>query len=172
MVQACVALLIACGVMWYLLRSRRSVSNKSSRPVQRYRQDTQTIHLYAEVDREQALVEPYPFVFVQKDGTARELHQSEREYLQTPFYPADGGRPYVKSTYEQQNGWGNSEGFLERVKVPPQIEIQPAPRANPSRPLTKEAIKQLMLERGFVVSESLSGSLHLTKPGQDSETLN
>lgn len=170
-VQAGIALLIACGVVWHQLRaSRRTASSKSSPPVEEHRSgDTQPVRLYPVVDCRQAQVEPYPFVFVQTDETVRELHQSEREYLETPFHPADGGRPYVKSNYEQTNGWGNIEGFLERVEVPPNIQIQPAPSTNPITPMTKEALKQLMLERGFDVTVSASGSMHARRSKQDSK---
>jgi len=34
--------------------------------------------------------EPYPYVHVNADGSARELHPSERRYLETEFKGGDG----------------------------------------------------------------------------------
>ena len=45
-------------------------------------------------------------LYVEVDGTARELHADERAYLETDFEGGDGARPYVKSKYEQRDGSG------------------------------------------------------------------
>ena len=66
------------------------------------------------VDQDEARAEPYPYVYVEADGSARELHQSERTYLETPYDMADGARPAVKESYSQKNGWGEIRGFLKR----------------------------------------------------------
>lgn len=47
---------------------------------------------------------PYPYVYVVADGTARELHASERQYLETEFKGSDGNMPYVKRTYNELDG--------------------------------------------------------------------
>jgi hypothetical protein len=155
--------------VWYRLSASRRTASSTSSSREHQPANAQPSRVYAEVDLARALVEPYPFVFVQKDGTARELHQSERQYLETPFHPADGGRPSVKSNYEQKNGWGNTEGFLERVNLPSHVQIRPAPSENPSKPITKEALKQLMLDHGFEITESTPGSLSARRPRQDSK---
>lgn len=67
--------------------------------------------------------EGFQFVYINQDGSARELTASEREYLDTDFQGADGGRPYVKSSYESKDGWGSISGFIERRKVPAKIQI-------------------------------------------------
>jgi hypothetical protein len=36
------------------------------------------------------------YVYVNDDGTARELSPVEREYLGQKFHPGDSGRPYIK----------------------------------------------------------------------------
>ena len=65
----------------------------------------------------------FEFVYVENDGTVRELDNEEIEYLQTEFEPTDGARPYIKSTYDQLTPDGKFSGFLERNKVPKGIEI-------------------------------------------------
>ena len=41
------------------------------------------------------------FVYVEEDGSARELSAEERDYLNTEFQGADGGRPYIKCWYRE-----------------------------------------------------------------------
>jgi len=41
--------------------------------------------------------EPYRYVHVEADGSARELHPSERRYLETEFKGGDGAAPYIKA---------------------------------------------------------------------------
>jgi preprotein translocase subunit SecD len=36
---------------------------------------------------------PHPYVYVNAEGTARELHANERQYLETEFRPGDGAQP-------------------------------------------------------------------------------
>ena len=42
------------------------------------------------VPEEQSKLDPYPFVFVEDDGSVRELHAAERLYLETPFEEPTG----------------------------------------------------------------------------------
>ena len=58
------------------------------------------------------------FVYVNEDGSARELTPDEREYLNTKFLPGDSGRPYIKSRYQQLTPDGKIWGFLLRQKLP------------------------------------------------------
>jgi hypothetical protein len=83
--------------------------------------------MYTIVTKDVAAVEPYPYVYVNADGTARELNAGEREYLETPFLPFDGGRPYVKGSYLEKNGWKNLRGFLQRARLPSEVEVLPDP---------------------------------------------
>ena len=96
---------------------------------------------------------------VENDGAARELHPSERDYLETSFDPFDGARPYVKARYEDKNGWGKLNGFLKRAEVPTHVPIGPAPRADPQKSFTKEEQMRVMRERGFEVTENAAGSV-------------
>ena len=63
------------------------------------------------------------FVYINQDGSARELVEGKRVYLETEFEPGDSGRSYVKSSYESKNGWGSVSGFIERHRVPADIPI-------------------------------------------------
>src|SRR5258706_10018411 len=80
----------------------------------------------------------YPYVHVEVDGTARELHSEERTYLETEFEGADGARPYIKSNYKQRNGSGDLRGYMKRSKLPPGTSIKPAPLEDPSKPLSRD----------------------------------
>ena len=42
------------------------------------------------------------YVYVNEDGTARELHPNERQYLETEFLPGDGAAPHVKRSYAER----------------------------------------------------------------------
>jgi len=68
---------------------------------------------------------PDDFVYVNQDGTARELSNSEREYLSQDFQPGDGARPYIKASHKSQDGWGSISGFLSRKSLPHQISVSP-----------------------------------------------
>ena len=73
-------------------------------------------------------------VYVNDDGSLRELSESEKTYVDTEFSPLDGARPHIKTGYEQRNGWGNLSGFLPRKDVPVGMPINPAPSETASRP--------------------------------------
>ncbi len=67
--------------------------------------------------------EKFEFIYVEKDGSVRELENNEIEYLQTEFEPSDGARPYIKSNYYQLTPDKKILGFLHRSKVPKDMEI-------------------------------------------------
>jgi hypothetical protein len=96
---------------------------------------------YAVVDPSEAGANPYPYVYVDADGAVRELHASERSYLEEPFHPADGGRPYVKSSFSARDGWGTVAGFCRRKHVPPDVPIGPAPEQDPNPPMSAEQME-------------------------------
>jgi hypothetical protein len=76
----------------------------------------------------------FPYVYVNPDGSARELTADEQEYLNTPFSGGDGGRPYIKLRYESLTPDGRIVGYLERRQLPAKIKIQPPP------PVLKSAV--------------------------------
>jgi len=67
--------------------------------------------------------EEFEYVYVENDGTIRELDHDEIEYLQSEFQPTDGARPYIKSSYEQLTPNNKIWGFLHRNKIPKDVEI-------------------------------------------------
>ena len=67
----------------------------------------------------------FKFVYVNQDGSAREVSPAERAFLSTEFAGGDSGRPYVKSSYKSRDGWGSLSGFIERRQVPARIRILP-----------------------------------------------
>jgi hypothetical protein len=100
----------------------------------------------------------YPYLFIEKDGSARELHPDERTYLDAVYHPGDGGRPYIKFRYPQLNGWGEIDGYLKRSNLPLSIAIRPAPEANPNRPRTRQEDIQFLRDKGCEVTENADGS--------------
>lgn len=67
----------------------------------------------------------FRFVYVNQDGSVRELSPQEREYLLEEFPGGDSGRPYIKTSYASRDGWGSRSGFIVRRRVPARIEILP-----------------------------------------------
>jgi hypothetical protein len=153
-----VLVLGAVAVVWVLIRWRRTISGRIKIPFGR------SAFLYAVASVDEAGAEPYAYIHVNADGSARELHAGEREFLETPFHPADGGRPYVKSSYAQKNGWGELTGFMRRSKLPPGIVVAPSPSENPLRAFSKEEMTRFLLEKGMDVVENPGGSITVRKP--------
>jgi hypothetical protein len=69
----------------------------------------------------------FEFIYVNDDGSARELDADEREYLNTKFEPVDGARPYIKFRYESLTPDGRINGYLRRRQLPRRIKINAAP---------------------------------------------
>lgn len=67
----------------------------------------------------------FKFVYVNQDGSVRELSPGEQAYLSEQFSGGDSGRPYIKSSYKSSDGWGSQSGFIERRHVPSRITILP-----------------------------------------------
>jgi len=65
----------------------------------------------------------YDFVFVENDGTVRELNFAEVEFLERPFITDNPARPKIKRRYDEKNENGGLAGFIKRTRVPKQINI-------------------------------------------------
>jgi hypothetical protein len=65
----------------------------------------------------------FEYVYVNQDGTVRELSPKEKELMTEKFHPGDGGRPYIKRKYTSLDGWGSQSGFLLRKRVPSEQSI-------------------------------------------------
>ena len=60
-----------------------------------------------------------PLRLCHRDGTARELHASERQYLETEFRGGDGAMPYIKNSYSERDGWSEISSYLSGRSSPP-----------------------------------------------------
>jgi hypothetical protein len=84
-------------------------------------------------------------VYVNEDGSVRELTEAEKKYVDTEFSPLDGARPYVKSRYLDRTAWG-IQGYLPRTQVPDGVRIQPAPPQNAPQSQTPQAVAESLVE--------------------------
>jgi len=48
---------------------------------------------------------PRALVYVNEDGSVRELTEAEKKYVDAEFSRLDGARPYVKSRYTDRTAW-------------------------------------------------------------------
>lgn len=64
-------------------------------------------------------------VYVNLDGSVRELSPGEKEYVHAEYPIGDSGRPYIKQRYDDKDGWGSMSGFLERDRLPEGVEVLP-----------------------------------------------
>ena len=129
---------------------------------------TQMFAIVSEID---AKTIPYLYVYVEKDGEVRELHSSERKYLETPFYPTDGSRPYVKNSYNQKNAIGSIRGYCLRSKIPSSVVISAPPTKGPIVVFSREKFIEheikLNEERGFELIKEEDGKLTFRRKKQD-----
>jgi len=106
----------------------------------------------------------YPYIYVNADGTARELHPSERAYLEKEYKLGDGAMPYIKDTYDERDGWGELSGYLKRKALPSGTAVADAPVEDPRRPLTREDFVTWLRSKGAEVIENSDGSMSISKP--------
>ncbi len=99
----------------------------------------------------------YPYIYVNADGTARELHAGERAWLETEFKGGDGAMPYIKDSYDERNGWGEISGYLKRAALPAGMPVADAPAEDPRRPMTHEELVAWLRSKGVRVTESGGG---------------
>jgi hypothetical protein len=69
----------------------------------------------------------FEYVYIEDDGSAREIDDEDIEYLKTKFEPTDGARPYIKSGYDELTPDNKISGFILRRRVPKRIKIKPFP---------------------------------------------
>ena len=67
----------------------------------------------------------FPMIYVNHDGTAREVSPEERVYLTATYAPGDGNRPYVKETYGTLTPDGFQWGFMHRARLPADVTVWP-----------------------------------------------
>ena len=102
-------------------------------------------------------MEPYPYVYINADGTARELHPDERAWLETEYKGGDGARPYIKDSYDERNGWGERNGYLRRASLPAGTPLADAPAQNPIRPMSPKELIAWLRSKGMRVTENGGG---------------
>ena len=85
-------------------------------------------------------------VYVNDDGSVRELTETDKKYVDTEFLPLDGARPYIKSHYSQRTALGEIRGYLPRAEVPDGVRIGPAPPESAARPKTPQAVADSISE--------------------------
>lgn len=99
------------------------------------------------------------FVYVNQDGSVRELTGDERQYLSQEFAPDDSGRPYVKQSFESQDGLGSISGFLHSSKLPQHVLVE---LANPDYVAPALDFRHQLIEEseyfGDIVTENSDGS--------------
>ena len=105
----------------------------------------------------------FKFVYVNQDGSVRELSPEERDYVLEEFSGGDSGRPYIKDTYESRDGWGSKSGFIERRRVPARIKIHPV---HPDYDAAVKELREDLLEAeraaGDIIVENPDGSITCT----------
>jgi hypothetical protein len=99
-----------------------------------------------------AEADSYPYIFVNADGTARELHAKERAYLETEFLPGDGAAPSIKGSHAELNGWGEITGFLARSELPAGMPVQDAPEQDPNPPMSVAEMVEWLRSKGVRVT--------------------
>jgi hypothetical protein len=103
------------------------------------------------------------FVWVNDDGSLRELSRDECAYLATPFEGFDGGRPYIKERYRSLTPDGRMRGFLELRHLPEELHHRVrrgggAPPPTPPSFLDTRAVGHAL---GIVFAAILAGYLAL-----------
>ena len=93
-----------------------------------------------------AVADANALVYVNEDGSVRELTEAERTFVETDFSPLDGARPYIKSRYADRNGWGRIEGYLPRAEIPHGVSIRPAPPQNAVPQRSAQAVADSLSE--------------------------
>ena len=105
----------------------------------------------------------FKYVHVNHDGSARKLSPGEVDYLSQEFQDGDGGRPYIKFSYESRNGWGSISGFIERRRVPKRIGISPvSPEYDTRIKELHEDVLDLPRACGDIIVKNPDGSVSCT----------
>lgn len=68
--------------------------------------------------------EGFQYVWVNDDGTAREVTPVERRRLSSEYRDGDSRRAYVKLSYASKNKQGGRCGFLRRRQLPKDIVVE------------------------------------------------
>lgn len=69
----------------------------------------------------------FDYVYIDDNGSARELNDDEEEYVTTALFLDDDGDFFIKPRYESLNRNGELRGYLRRRQLPRQVPIAAAP---------------------------------------------
>jgi hypothetical protein len=94
----------------------------------------------------------FPLVYVNLDGSIRELSEREKEHVSQKFTFGDGARPWIKPTYRSRDGWGNLSGYVERRRLPSRIAIHPV---NPNYDMAVKDLKVDILGLQRAIGDSM-----------------
>jgi hypothetical protein len=68
----------------------------------------------------------FDYVYVDDDGSVRELTTAEEEFLSTAVFPSGEVDRFIKSKYESTTAEGRMAGYLQRRRVPRKIRVAPS----------------------------------------------
>jgi len=129
-----ITIAVTCGVILILLAGLVWIRRRGRRP----NPFTTRSGTMANPPKMATVASADMLVYVNEDGSVRELTAAEQTYVTTEFSPLDGARPYIKSCYADRTAWG-IQGFLPRAQVPQDLPIHPAPQ-NTLRLQTPQAV--------------------------------
>jgi hypothetical protein len=64
------------------------------------------------------------------------MQPTERAWLETEYALGDDAAPHVKDSYDDRNGWGEFNGYLERAALPAGMPVGEAPAEDPIKPMS------------------------------------
>jgi hypothetical protein len=94
----------------------------------------------------------FPLVYVNLNGSARELSEREKEHVSQKFIFGDDARPWIKPTYRSRDGWGNLLGCVERRRLPSRIASHPV---NPNYDMAVKDLKVDILGIQRAIGDSI-----------------
>jgi hypothetical protein len=72
----------------------------------------------------------FDYVYVDDDGSARELNAEEDEFVTTTLFPDDQAQFFIKPRYESLGPDGRLRGYLRRRQLPKNASVGPPPSDN------------------------------------------
>jgi hypothetical protein len=69
----------------------------------------------------------FDYVYVDDDGSARELNTEEDELVTTTLFPGDDMHFFIKPRYESLSPDGRLSGYLRRTRLPHNAFVGPPP---------------------------------------------
>jgi hypothetical protein len=67
----------------------------------------------------------FDYVYVDEDGSVRELTAAEEEFVSAAVFPSGEVDRFIKTKYESATADGRMAGYLQRRRLPRQIRVAP-----------------------------------------------